>query len=59
MFSCLVLSYIAYLLEWNWVAAIFLLGAIGNLIPEKKTKKKKRKQKPNTKDTGINIKIVD
>jgi len=35
------------------------LGAIGNLIPEKKTKKKKRKKKPNTKDTGINIKIVD
>ena len=40
VFACLVIGFIAYALEWNWVAAIFVLAAIGNLIPDKKSKKK-------------------
>tara|TARA_B100000780_G_C20992845_1_gene397091 strand:+ start:76 stop:876 length:801 start_codon:yes stop_codon:yes gene_type:complete len=36
---------IAYLLEWNWVALILLLAAIGNLIPDKKQKKKAKNTK--------------
>ena len=62
-FGCLVVSFVAYALELNWVAVIFVLAAIGNLIPDKKskkkTKKKTKKKKSSPKDESININIDD
>ena len=43
--GCLFVAFIAYSFEWNWVAAIFVLAAIGNLIPDKKSKKHKGRAK--------------
>ncbi len=59
VFACLLIGFIAYVLEWNWVAAIFVLAAIGNLIPDKKSKKKTKKKKSSSKDESININIDD
>jgi hypothetical protein len=48
----LLVAFIAYSLEWYWVAGILLLAAIGNLIPDKKQKKKtKSRKKRFVKDT--------
>lgn len=38
---------IAYAFKWNWVAVIFVVSAIGNLIPNKNLKKKANKKKSN------------
>ena len=61
VFACLLIGFIAYAFEWNWVAAIFVLAAIGNLTPDKKSKKKSKKKtkkkKSSPKDESININI--
>ena len=51
--GCLFVAFIAYSFEWNWVAAIFVLAAIGNLIPDKKSKKKTKKKKSSSKPTDL------
>ena len=37
--GCLVVAFIAYAFKWNWAAMIFVLAAIGNLVPNNKKKK--------------------
>lgn len=49
--GCLVLAFIAYTFEWNWAAMIFVLAAIGNLIPSKKQKRKAKKKISNSMPT--------
>ncbi|MDC0370883.1 hypothetical protein OAM86_03540 [Porticoccaceae bacterium] len=53
VFACLLIGFIAYALELNWVAVIFVLAAIGNLIPDKKSKKKTKKKKSSSKPTDL------
>ena len=52
-FGFLVVSFVAYALELNWVAVIFVLAAIGKLIPDKKSKKKTKKKKSSSKPTDL------
>ena len=49
--GCLVVAFIAYAFKWNWAAVIFVLAAIGNLIPSKKQKKKAKKKISNSMST--------